>query len=46
MMALFSPHHRIQTGFGAHLPPHPVVISGWFSEGKAAEAWSWSLACI
>jgi hypothetical protein len=39
----FSPHHRVQTGSGAHPASNPIGTRGSFPGGKAADAWSWPL---
>jgi hypothetical protein len=42
----FSLHPRIQNGSGAHSASYPIGTRGFFSEGKAAGAWSWPLTSI
>jgi hypothetical protein len=42
----FSPHHRVQTGSGAHTASYPMDTRGSFPGGKAAGAWSWPLTSI
>jgi hypothetical protein len=42
----FFLHHHIQTGSGAHPPPHPVATRGSFPGGKAAGAWGWLLTFL
>jgi len=42
----FSPHHRVQTGTGAHPPSYPMGTMGSFPRGKAIGAWSWQLTSI
>jgi hypothetical protein len=41
-----SPHHRVQTGSGAHAASYPIGTRGSFSGEKAAGAWSWPLTSI
>jgi len=36
--------HSVQIGSGAHSSSYPWSIVGCFLGGKAAGAWSWSLA--
>jgi hypothetical protein len=42
----FSPHHRVQTGSGAHRAFCPMGTEGSFSGGKAAGVWNWPLTFI
>jgi hypothetical protein len=42
----FSLHHRVQNGSGAHPASYPRSTRCSFPGGKAAGAWSWSLAFI
>jgi hypothetical protein len=39
----FSPHHRVQTGSGAHPSSYPTGTRGSFPGGKADGSWSWPL---
>jgi hypothetical protein len=42
----FYLHHRVQNGSGAHPASYQMSTWGSFPRGKAAGAWSWSLAFI
>jgi len=42
----FSPHHRNQTGSGAHSASYPIGTRSSFPGDKAAGAWSWPLTSI
>jgi hypothetical protein len=42
----FSPHHRIQTGSGAHRASYTTVTKGSLPGGKVAKVWSWPLTSI
>jgi hypothetical protein len=42
----FPPHHRIQTGYGAHPASYPMGSTGSFLGDKAAVAWRWPLTSI
>jgi hypothetical protein len=45
---IFSLHHSVQNGSGAHPASYPVNTRGSFPGGKAAGAWSWprtSISC-
>jgi hypothetical protein len=39
----FSLHHRVKTGFGAHLAFYPIGTRGSFPKGKAAGVWTWPI---
>jgi hypothetical protein len=40
----FSLHHRLRTGYGAHISSYTMGTRGLFPEAKAAGAWSWPLS--
>jgi hypothetical protein len=42
----FSPHHRVQNGFGAHPASYSMGTRSSFPGCKAAGAWSWPLTSI
>jgi len=39
---ILPPHHRVQTGFGAHPATYPIGTRGSFP----TDAWSWPLTFI
>jgi hypothetical protein len=43
---IFSLHHRVQNGSGAHLASYPMGTRGSFPGSKAVRVWSWPLTSI
>jgi len=42
----FPPHHRVQTGSGAHVASYQTGTGGSFLGDKAARTWSWPFTSI